>query len=79
MSSPSKPTRCIGCDVGKARVAVFDSRDGRSKTFANRLDAVTGFAAELDDACLVVCEATGGHEAGSLADAVPPCCGAGLL
>jgi len=67
MSSPSKPTRCIGCDVGKASVVAFDSRDGRSKTIANEPGALTGFAAELDDACLVVCEATGGHEANLLA------------
>jgi transposase len=67
VTSPSKPARFIGCDVGKASVAVFDSRDGRRKTIANELDALTGFAAELDDTCLVVCEATGGHEAGLLA------------
>src|SRR6185437_13943962 len=67
MSSPSKPTRCIGCDVGKASVAAFDSRDGRSTTIANEPGALSGLAAEFDDACLVVCEATGGHEAGLLA------------
>jgi transposase len=67
MTSPSKPARFIGCDVGKAGVAVFDSRDGRSKTIANEPGALSGLAAELDDNCLVVCEATGGHEAGLLA------------
>lgn len=67
MTSPSKPTRFIGCDVGKASIVAFDSRDHRRKTIANRLDALTGFAAALDDTCLVVCEATGGHEANLLA------------
>ena len=60
-TSPSKPARVIGCDVGKARIAVFDSRDGRSKTIANEINALTGFVAELDDTRLVV------HEAGLLA------------
>lgn len=68
MTAPSKlsrppPGHFIGCDVGKAGVVVFDSRDGQTKTIANQAMELGIFAAGLDDACLVVCEATGGHEA----------------
>lgn len=61
------PTRFIGCDVGKAAIAVFDSRDGATRTIPNRPDRLAAFAATLDAACLVVCEATGGHEDALLA------------
>lgn len=56
------PTRFIGCDVGKTSIVVFDSRDGRTRTIPNRDAELALLAAELDDTCLVVCEATGGHE-----------------
>ena len=66
--TPSIPTatRFIGCDVGKASIVVFDSRDGRTITVPNRPDELAAFAASLDDTCVVVCEATGGHEAALL-------------
>jgi len=67
MTAPSNPAaRFIGCDVGKTSIVVFDSHDGRTRTIPNSLDALAAFAAELDDSCLVVCEATGGHEAALL-------------
>jgi transposase len=53
----------IGCDVGKATIVVFDSRDGRTRDIANRQQDLARFATRLDDTCLVICEATGGHEA----------------
>jgi transposase len=53
----------IGCDVGKATIVVFDSRDGRTRDIANRQPDLARFATRLDDTCLVICEATGGHEA----------------
>ena len=56
------PTRFIGCDVGKASIVVFDSRSGRLTTIPNRRDPLEAFVASLDDACLIVCEATGGYE-----------------
>lgn len=56
------PSRFIGCDVGKESIAVFDSRDGRPRIMPNQPEALAAFAAELDHDCLVVCEATGGHE-----------------
>ncbi len=60
------PLQFIGCDVGKAAIVVFDGGDAQTTTIANRLDALTAFAAELDETCLVVCEATGGYEAALL-------------
>jgi transposase len=53
----------IGCDVGKTTIVVFDSRDGRTMDIANRRQDLARFATRLDGTCLVVCEATGGHEA----------------
>jgi len=61
--APSPPTAFIGCDVGKATIAVFDSRSGRSTVIANRPEALARFAATLDGSCLVICETTGGYEA----------------
>lgn len=57
------PTRrIIGCDVGKASIVVFDSRDRQPRTLPNQPEPLAAFAAALDPACLVVCEATGGYE-----------------
>ena len=52
----------IGCDVGKASIVVFDSRTGQTRSIPNRPADLARFAATLDDACLAICEATGGHE-----------------
>lgn len=62
-----RPTRFLGCDVGKTEIAVFDSRDGTSRTLPNRPKPLAAFAARLDDTCLVICEATGGYETALLA------------
>ena len=56
------PSRILGCDVGKAAIVVFDSRDGTTCTIANRPEALAAFAAGLEHDCFVVCEATGGYE-----------------
>lgn len=56
------PTRFIGCDVGKASIVVFDSADDRTQNVPNRIDQLAALAASLDETCLVICEATGGHE-----------------
>jgi transposase len=61
------PTRFIGCDVGKRTVVVFDSHSARTEELANEPEALAAWAAELDEACLVICEATGGYEAALLA------------
>lgn len=53
----------IGCDVGKTTIVVFDSRDGRTTDIPNRRQDLMRLARRLDDSCLVICEATGGHEA----------------
>jgi transposase len=58
----AEPTHFIGCDVGKTSIVVFDSRTGQARTIANRPADLAQFAATLDDTCLAICEATGGHE-----------------
>jgi transposase len=60
------PSRFVGCDVGKHSIVAFDSGSGRSLTVANDPEALAAFAAALDSDCLVICEATGGHEAALL-------------
>lgn len=65
----TSPTRFIGCDVGKSSITVFDSRDGSTRVIANEPAALDAFAAGLDPAGLLVCEATGGYE-GALLEAV---------
>jgi len=68
MSTLSKtPRGFIGCDVAKTSIVVFDSRDGRTLTIPNRPRDLSAYAERLDPQCLVVCEATGGHEAALLA------------
>jgi len=63
MPSPATPvSRFIGCDVGKTTIVVFDAASRRATTFANQPRALSDFAARLDPACFVVCEATGGYE-----------------
>lgn len=58
--------RCIGCDVDKHRIVIFDSRNGKTFSIANKPADLARFAASLDPDCLVICEATGGYEAGLL-------------
>jgi transposase len=68
MTTPAKaPDTFIGCDVGKASIVIFDSRDNRIRSVRNRTEDLALFAAGLDATCLVVCEATGGYEAVLLA------------
>lgn len=67
MTDPANPPpRIIGCDVGKADIAVFDATTGQAATIANTAAALDAFVAALPPGCLVVCEATGGYEAGLL-------------
>lgn len=68
------PSRFLGCDVGKAEIVVFDSRDGTTRTLANRTEALSAFAAGLGPDCLVLCEATGGYEDALLAALVAAGC-----
>lgn len=56
------PRRFIGCDVGKRHIVAFDSVTARIVRIDNQPDALAAFTASLDASCLVVCEATGGHE-----------------
>ncbi|MBB4633979.1 IS110 family transposase [Sphingosinicella soli] len=63
------PTRFVGCDVGKTEIHIFDTCGAQSVCLPNEPAALAGFAAGLDENCLVICEATGGYEA-ALLDAV---------
>ncbi|MBX9662028.1 IS110 family transposase [Novosphingobium sp.] len=60
------PTRFVGCDVGKALVAVYDSATGMVREWPNTTAAMDQLAATFDAATLAVCEATGGYEANLL-------------
>jgi transposase len=66
MSPTVTVSRFIGCDVGKARIAVHDAATQRSWEIDNEPGSLAAFAASLDPTCLVVCEATGGYEAALL-------------
>lgn len=68
------PSRVLGCDVGKAEIVVFDSRDGTLRHLPNTASALTAFAAGLGPDCLAVCEATGGYEDALLAALVTAGC-----
>jgi transposase len=68
MSHAATPvSRFIGCDVGKTTVVAFDAASGRTRAIANAPPALSDFAASLDQASFVVCEATGGYEGALLA------------
>ena len=67
MTATTTPSRFIGCDVGKTSVEIFDHGDGCRQSVANEPAALAAFAATLDAASFVVCEATGGYEAALLA------------
>jgi transposase len=54
--------RVIGCDVGKAKIIVFDTLTGRTSEVANEPEALAAFVQQFGSECLVVCEATGGYE-----------------
>ena len=67
MSPPVTVSRFIGCDVGKATIAVHDDDASQgSREIGNDPRSLAAFAASLDPTCLVVCEATGGYEAALL-------------
>lgn len=75
-NATTTPAHFIGCDVGKTSVVIFDSRNSQAKTVPNRPTDLAAFAATLDQTCLAVCEATGGHEAALLDALVEAGCGA---
>jgi transposase len=75
-TAAAAPAHFIGCDVGKTSIVVFDSRDGQIRAVDNRPADLAKFAASLDPTCLVVCEATGGHEAALLQPLIHANCAA---
>jgi len=60
------PCQFLGCDVGKAEIVVFDSRDSSCVKLANTPQALARWAEGLERECLAICEATGGYEANLL-------------
>lgn len=78
MADQTKRQQILGCDVGQDSVVIFDSLSRTTRTVDNAPDALqralTGLAPEPSSNVLVVCEATGGHEATLLSVAT----GAGL-
>jgi len=66
MADRSTPRQVLGCDVGQDSVVICDSLSGSRRSVANTPDPLRRALAELvpvpGDA-LLVCEATGGHEA----------------
>ena len=59
----SNPRRFIGCDVGKSTLVFCEQGQTATTETANCRADIEAFAAKLDAGCLLVCEATGGHEA----------------
>ena len=55
--------RFIGCDVGKTALVFSSLGETSTKAIPNTKAAISAFISKLDANCLVVCEATGGHEA----------------
>jgi transposase len=62
--------RVVGCDVGKAKITVFDTLTGRTSEVTNEPEALAAFVQQFGSECLVVCEATGGYERDLLIAAV---------
>ena len=56
-------SRFIGCDVGKTALVFSSLGETSTQTIPNTKAAISAFISKLDANCLVVCEATGGHEA----------------
>ena len=65
-TTPATPTCFVGCDVGKTEIVVFNSGSGRTSRIPNSPERLARFADSLDPGCLVICEPTGGWEAGLL-------------
>lgn len=63
----TRPTRILGCDVGKSEIVIFDTACGTCQSVPNRKPDLMRLARRLGQNCLVVCEATGGYEAKLLA------------
>lgn len=74
MTQTPATTTFIGCDVGKASIAVFNTQTNRTYTIRNNQDDLENFAKSLDDTCLVVCEPTGGYETALIAALVQQGC-----
>src|SRR5271169_2613783 len=67
MSQLASPSLPIGSDVSKTAIVVFDTASGATRAIADEPQALSDFAASLEAACFVICEATGGYERDLLA------------
>jgi transposase len=63
MHNHPNPRRFIGCDVGKSTLVFCEHGQAATYEVANTKADIAAFAKTLDASCLLVCEATGGHEA----------------
>ena len=70
MADRSNALQVLGCDVSRDCVTIFDSLSGTTRSVDNQPKALRRALAELVAGpaadTLVVCEATGGYEAGLL-------------
>lgn len=69
MTSASNPQLVLGCDVGKHEIVVFSHPSGELRTLPNCRDDLETVLSKTEPGTLIVCEATGGHEASLLAAA----------
>ena len=60
------PDFFVGCDVGKAEIIVYSTHNQTLRAVANDPESLACFARDLEPGGLVICEATGGYEAGLL-------------
>lgn len=63
----SPPDPCLGFDISKETITVFDGRNGRTESIANRPDAIRRRVKGLGPGALCVLEPTGGHERRAIA------------
>ena len=72
MADHTNQQQVLGCDVGQDSVVIFDSLSATTRSVDNRPKALSRALGELVPGCraaehvLLVCEATGGHEASLL-------------
>lgn len=68
------PSRIVGLDIAKNTITLVDSRAPAPRVIDNDVRAIRAVLKTCDETCLVLCEATGGHERILLAEA----CRAGI-
>lgn len=64
------PSRVVGLDIAKHTITLVDSRAPAPRVIDNDVRAIRALMKTYDETCLVLCEATGGHERTVLAEAL---------